>query len=416
MIIKEINSNIFDEYAKNHFLANEFQLSNYGEIKKNLKYEILYIGAYENGALVGAGLILSKLIAPTVRYGYVPRGFLIDYYDKDLFTKFTKALKSYFLLKNFAFIKMNPGIIYSIINSEKKTKEINSLNKNLVAFLGTLGFQKLKSSPYFDSILPIYNPIVDLNTFDFESLSDKDKNDIKETEYLGLKAKISDENDIKYFYEFIKDKKNNTVNYYEEYYKSYKKDNLIDLIIIELDHTVYLKLLQEAYEIEENNNEVLNKKYIEDHNNMELYNAKMLSDKNLNDIKNEIIAITKIIKEKSKSIVAGALITKFKNKVSIVINGHDKNFANLNSKLYLFYYIINYYKNLGYEYLDLNGITVDFNEGNPYKTLNEFKLKFNPTIYEYIGEFDLIINSAFYQMLWSSGKLNKEFQKERVSN
>lgn len=415
MTIKEINSATFDEFAKNHFLANEFQLSNYGEIKKNLKYEILYIGAFDNNVLVGAGLVLAKLIAPTVRYGYVPRGFLIDYYNKNLFMKFTKALKSYFLLKNFAFIKIDPTIIYSIINPGKRSREINGTNKNLVAFLGTLGFQKLKSTPYFDSMKPIYNPIVDLTTFDFESLNEIDKSDIKEVEYLGVNARIGDMNDIKNIYEFFKLKSNKTLNYYEEYYKSYKKD-LIDLVLIELDHTVYLKLIQEAYELEENNNEVLNKKYINDPSNMDLYNAKMISDKNLNDIKNEIISLTKIIKEKSKSIVAGALVTKFKNKVSIVINGHDKNFTSLNSKLYLFYYIITYYKSLGYEYVDLNGITADFNESNPYKALNDFKLKFNPIIYEYIGEFDLIINSAFYQMLWSSGKLNKEFQKERILN
>ena len=50
---------------------------------------------------------------------------------------------------------------------------------------------------------------------------------------------------------------------------------------------------------------------------------------------------------------------------------------------------------------------------NPYKDVNEFKLKFNPTTFEYIGEFDLIVNKPFHQLLWSTGKIQKEFFKPK---
>ena len=61
----------------------------------------------------------------------------------------------------------------------------------------------------------------------------------------------------------------------------------------------------------------------------------------------------------------------------------------------------------------MNGITGDFSERNPYYGLNKFKESFNPSIYEYIGEFDLIVNKALYQYLLSSNKLAKEFDRSQ---
>ena len=76
--------------------------------------------------------------------------------------------------------------------------------------------------------------------------------------------------------------------------------------------------------------------------------------------------------------------------------------------------MIEKYKNDGYKFFDLNGITGDFSDKNPYKGLNDFKLQFKPRVYEYIGEFDLVINKTIYQLLLSSNKLSKEFQRTDI--
>ena len=80
------------------------------------------------------------------------------------------------------------------------------------------------------------------------------------------------------------------------------------------------------------------------------------------------------------------------------------------------YSIMNYYKNENLSFLDLNGITGDFTKNNPYKGLNDFKLSWNPKVFEYIGEFDLIINQTKYSLLWSSNKLQKEFEKKGLKS
>jgi lipid II:glycine glycyltransferase (peptidoglycan interpeptide bridge formation enzyme) len=80
----------------------------------------------------------------------------------------------------------------------------------------------------------------------------------------------------------------------------------------------------------------------------------------------------------------------------------------------MYYKIIETYKKAGYLYFDMYGITGDYSDTNPYKNLNKFKLKFKPKVFEYIGEFDLIVNKPFHQLLWSTNQIQKEFYKPAI--
>ena len=136
----------------------------------------------------------------------------------------------------------------------------------------------------------------------------------------------------------------------------------------------------------------------------------MASDTLLVLLKNEIIKATENLQKHNDIIVAGALVVKFKNRAHVVMSTYLKEFSYLNANYYLYNQIIEYYKN-DFEYLDIGGISGDFKKENPYRGLNRFKIGFNSHIYEYIGEFDLILNKINYEYLFSSGKLAEEFNK-----
>ncbi len=59
----------------------------------------------------------------------------------------------------------------------------------------------------------------------------------------------------------------------------------------------------------------------------------------------------------------------------------------------------------------MNGVTGNFTEKSAYYGLNQFKLKFNPTIYEFIGEFDLVCNDFTFQKLIKTSFIEDEFAK-----
>jgi lipid II:glycine glycyltransferase (peptidoglycan interpeptide bridge formation enzyme) len=213
-------------------------------------------------------------------------------------------------------------------------------------------------------------------------------------------------------YEFIKEKSNKTLDYYEDLYKVFNKDEMIDLILLEIDYYKYLGIYKKKYEELTIENEKINYQFSRNPLSNDLYTEKVKSDKKISELEEKINLVTQRLKTGAKKeIIGGALIIKDKNtsKINLVISGIDSKFPNLNYKYFLYYSIANYYKKLNYSFFDLNGISGNFTENNPYKKLNDFKLSFNPDVYEYIGEFDLVINNRYYNILWNSGKLKKEF-------
>lgn len=417
MIIEEINGNEFNKFAKNHILKNYYQTEEYGELMKHSDFSVMYIGAYYNHELVAASLILYKSIAPSIKYGYAPRGFLLDFYDNSLLVNFTKKIKEFFLLKGFAFIKINPEITYSTIDFDSKSKTINTTNKELIHKLKELGYDKLRDNIYFESLLPKYTPVIFLPNYSFSKLDPNMIEEMKLTEQKGVKLISGNEEDIKTFYEFVSNKTSKTEVYYKYFFKNFKKSDMVDLLLLQVNYEAYVKYLQRQLVYEQEQNENINIEFNINTSNVDVYNRKVESDKKLSKISSDIARLNIKMKENVDSeIIGAAFVVKHEGRITIEITGQNDEFAGIDVKTFLFYKIIDEYKNAGYIYLDMNGITADFTDSNPYKNLNDFKLKFKPTTYEYIGEFDLIINKPFHQLLWSTNKMQKEFYKPSIKN
>ena len=380
-------------------------------------FSVMYIGAYHKDILVAASLILYKTLSANIKYGYAPRGFLVDFYNTDLLKAFTRKVKEFFLRRGFAFIKINPEITYSVIDFDNKSKTINSKNKELIANLKELGYDKLKDNLYFESLLPKYTPVIYLPTYDFNSLDQNMVKNMKESEYKGIRLVSRGEEELEKFYSFVEDKKNKTLTYYKYFYKTFKQSDMVDLLFAEVNYDTYVKYLQKEYIIEQENNDRINIEFNKNPNSADIYKRKTESDRNLDRISNDIAKTNLRMQEnKTKEYLGAAFVVKYEGRVTIIITGNNNDFSSIDVKTFLFYKIIEEYKKAGYLYVDLYGITADFSDTNPYKRLNDFKLKFKPTTYEYIGEFDLIVNKPFHQLLWSTNKIQKEFYKPAIKS
>lgn len=415
MFVGEITSEVFNDFARKHMLRNYFQSIEYGDLMRYSDYKVMYIGLYNNSQLLAASLILHKEIAGKIKYGYAPRGFLVDYYDKKLLKEFTQKIKDFFLLRGFAFIKINPEVTYSILNFKEHTKTINNNSKELLSYLKELGYNKLKDNLYYESVLPKYTPIIYLPDYKIEKLDPKIIEDAELSSKKGIYFVSGTEENIKDFYKFVEHKKNKTETYYKYIYEKFTPSGMVDLILVEVNYNIYTKYLQKEYIYEQNKNEEINKAFNQHPNEEKYYYLKMQSDKKLNDISSTLSLVTSRMGENiQKEFLAGALVIKNEGRATIVITGHNDMYKEFDIKTFLYYKIIEEYKKAGYNYLDMNGITGDFSDTNPYKKSNDFKLKFNPVVYEYIGEFDLVVNKTLHQLLWSTNKIQKEFYKPAI--
>ena len=397
----------FSDFQKNHPLSNFYQTINYAMLMAEVGYDYDLIGMIdENNNIVAASLILIKPIGIKCFYGYAPRGFLIDFSNLELVREFTTKLKEYYYEKNVIFIKVNPNLPIGEIDTNNFIVTYNE-NKNIINILENNDYKKLADNLYFEAQLPRFNAFIDLKNYTSDNLNKNTKNKIKKAIRKGLKFELVDKDKIKEFYNLMKNKKDNNEFYYQDYYTVFSKDDKIDLFLVSIDYNAFLQNSQYIYDEEAAHNNKLNIK-LANNNSEKVINAKMNSDKVLLSYKNDIMEATKGIADNNKVYLAGALVIKHNNMVSIVFSAFDKNYKRFAPNYFLHYNIIKYYQDK-FDYLDLNGVVGNFEVDNPYSGLNRFKLGFNPRIYEFIGEFDLIIEQKSYEILLRNGILAKTF-------
>ena len=412
MQIKELNLKEFENFVDNHPLGSHYQTLNYALLMAENGYDYELIGYVdEYGRIYAASLILIKRIDFLFKYGYAPKGFLIDYFNKKLLKEFTDDLIHYYRKRHFAFIKLNPEIALCELNPKTGDREYNC-NVEIKDNLLDLGYVKLKDNLYFESMIPRYNGIVNLKDFNLKKLEKNTRNKIKRAENKGLNIEIADRSGIDILYDFVKRKRNKDAFYYKDYYNVFSKGSNIDLFLVSLDTNTYLLNSKVSYENELEKNSDINTKLINSQTEKEL-NIKMNSDRKLLSYKNDVLEATRKNNENSKIYIAGALVVKYKNRINIVMSGFDTKYKRFNPNYFLHYKILDFYKKY-YDFADLNGMTGDFSKDNPYLGLNEFKLGFKPKVYEFIGEFDLIVNQTAYHSMLKSGKLAKIFNKTDI--
>lgn len=402
MFIRELSLSEFNSFAQNNIIGNFYQSINYAILKTEEGYDYEFIGLVDNMEIIAAALILYKKVGYTY-YGYSPRGFLIDYSNKLLLERFTTLIKDYYKKRNFSFIKINPEIAIAKLNKKTLNFEYNN-NYNILSNLNECGYKKKNNTMYFDSLLPQFNAIVNISEMDFNKFAKNTKNKIRKGFRKGLVLEKADQDKLNIFINLLENNKNKDIYYYNNLYNVFNKSNDVDYFLIKVNYKEYLINSQNYYNHELTKNNQFNEKMLKN-SHANIINAKMNSDKALLSYKNDIAEASNYLNKNIDTYIAGAIVLKYDNRITILISSFNKELKRYPANYFLYYSILTHYRGQ-YKYADLNGITADFTLNNPYRGLNRFKLGFNPDIYEYIGEFDLIINEATYNHL--NNKLAKK--------
>lgn len=412
MTLRELSLDEFQSFVFQSPLGTHYQTLNYALLMGENGYDYEFIGLVnEYDQIKAASLILFKSIKHHVRYGYAPKGFILDYFNQELLHEFVEALKDYYKKKHVVFIKINPEIAISEIDPSNGVPTYN-WNYEIRDILEDASFIKLKDNLYFESILPRFSAVVSLSNYDISKLQKNSRNKIHRAMDKGLHIELAEKSGIDILQKFISKKRNTHEFYYKDYYNIFHRDDMIDLFLVSIDSQEFLVNSRNLYEQELERNTQFNS-LLEKKNNQKNLNKKMDSDRKLLSYKKDVELATHLNKKKDKIYIAGALVIKYQNRIQILMSGYHTKYKSFDANYFLHHEILEYYKN-DFDYADLNGVTGDFSKNNPYNGLNQFKLGFNPRIYEYIGEYDLPILESKYYKLRSSGELAKIFNKTDI--
>ena len=408
MKIVELTPAQFDEYAKYNQLTNYCQTSKYALVMTECGYSYDYIGYIDDDKTIkAASLILTKRLTGRSRYGYAPKGFLVNYFDKELTKNFINDLRKFYRRQDFVLIKFNPEILIGRTDRAHNFQMGYSGNVTIIDDLKRMNIKRRVELDEFDLLEPKMSAYINLKSYNLNSISREFRKKIRKCETKGLRLTVGQAKDIDILYSMLKGKTKRDINYFRNFYNVFSKDNSIDLVFIQIDYQQYLARSREIYEQEQAKNDVLNLQFLQ---NPKVYSQKINSDKRLQAYKEDVIKATEGLKKNPSAIIAGALVIKHFNRITIFASSYKEEFKKLNPNHYLHHAIFERYKPY-FDYCDMNGVTGNWGQNSKYYGLNHFKLKFYPTIYEFIGEFDLVCNDFTFKKLIKTSFIEDEFAK-----
>lgn len=406
MIIIELNEEQFRSYANFHSNRNYFQTVEFANMYELYGYKKLYVGLVDdNNNLIAASLLLLNKIK-NYKYAYAPRGFLIDYNDMELFKTFTIMLKNYLKRIKVVFVKVDPRFVY-----KKYDKDLNVINDNskMIPFLESLDYVHLGFNTYFESINSRFEVIsTDFGSIKeaYDSLSRNVKRSIIENNKMGISIHEGDASNIDLFYNIIKKKNKNNLVYFKNYFKCFNtQDNKIELYFAKINTETYVNNYRYLVNKETKNNNLINGKMqdINSYKSKNLLDKKILSDHLLQEYNNKLVDAINLYKNYPNGLIVGTCAVIVNNKeVYFLMDGYVPELKEIHTSYSLKWEIIKKYINLGYKVFNLGEITGNFSsENNKYYGLFFSKMGFNSYVYEYPGEFDLVVNKFMYKLYYN---------------
>lgn len=405
-LIENLSKEKYEQFCEEHISQSHFLHSYvWGKFQaKERSIKAHYIG-YEddNKKLVATALLLERKLPLGYCYFYCPRGYIIDYKDKELLRNFTTELKKFAQKKKALFIKIDPDVKLHTLDIEGNIIKDGPNNEDLIPYLKTLGYKHLGFNKNFEKNQPRYTfrlslePTIEEITNNFHPTTKKIIN--KKNPY-NLQLIKNDPKTIDNFFETMTQTAtrenivNHSYDYYKHYYETLHANNMSDLYVVIVD----VDNLKETYQnkitdLEEKIKRMSDEKHKD-------------SEKNDNKKQEFINQLTKAQKEykiiepiKEKTLTLSAILTaKYGDKAWTLHGGNNTLLRELNANYFIYYEIIKDAKKEGYKTIDFFGTTGDPNSENPVYGIHLFKKRLGGEYTEFIGELDLIINKPIYYL------------------
>lgn len=382
MHIIELTELQFKNYSNIHSKKNYHQSVEYAKLKEINGYKRLYLGLIdENDNVHAATLILEKSINNKHKYGYVPSGYLINFYNLELVKTFTMELKNYLKKLNYVYIRINPLINYQVYNSDFILKENNS---GIINELKKLDYQFIPNTTKYKMVI---------NSTDINKTYKNFKRSLRRNINDCLKKGImvfEGNNDDKQEFLNLVDKKER----YEKMMELFNTpDNNFKFYFAKLNPESYINNFRYLLKKEQINNEILNDKMKDPKikKTNKLFMKKMESDRAITKYKNEIMNGTYLLQKYPAGIIisAVAVITNGRE-VTFIKECYTNEFKHIRSVPIIKWEIIKKHMNEGYKIFDFGDVTITKNQIT--------KTGYNGNIIEYSNSFDLVINDMLYKL------------------
>jgi peptidoglycan pentaglycine glycine transferase (the first glycine) len=398
--IEDVNLEEYEQFVSTHTTKSHFMQSrHFGDVSVKKGFTPYYVVVKDNDLIVASAMILEKK-KKGLTYLYIPRGYIMDYSNKDLLEFMTKSVVNFAKKRKAFFVKIDPDI--KLHDLDQDGNILGNDNTSLVNTLIKLGYKHKGFNKNFEGNQPRYTFRLDLT----KSMEEIRSNFHATTRgiigkeipsYINI-FKSNDENDYSKFYALMQETAKRdeitlySLDYYKNFHKILNKKDHSDLYILKVNIDELRKFyLNKLIFVDNEINKIENnpKRNIKKSENL-INDLNSQKDK----INNDMLELDNL--DEKEYYLSSIITTKYNDKVWLIHGGNSNILRKLNANYFLHYKIIEDSKNEGYKKLDFFGATGDLT--SKVSGIHLFKKRFGGEYTEFIGEFDLITNKLLYYL------------------
>ena len=393
MKFQEITEKEYQKFWENHPLKTFLSAPEISKLREKSGWITYFVGVKENKKIIAA----SMLLAHKRHFGkyefYSPRGYLMDFKNKELLTFFTIELKQYIKDNKGYVLRIDPYVIYKQRDIDGNIVEGGEDNSDVVNNLLKLGYKKI-AEENMEQVGWMFSLNLEGKTIEqiYKEMKPNTRNTIRKAEKFGITVNEISYDELDRFQSIMEEtgaRKGfhvRNLSYFQEMYKLFHDKNEIKYFITELDLKAYIeRLTREKSEKEEKLSSLSDAKYNDG------------QKKNLNNeiasINKRIAESNKIRKDTGKDVItlSGSMFMLIQPEVIYLSSGNYEEYMNFNSQYLIQWELIKYGIENGFKKHNFYGIPAHINEHPKDYGIYEFKRGFNGYVEELIGEFALPI-------------------------
>ena len=393
MKFQEITEKEYEKFWEKHPLKTFLSSPKISKLREKNGWTTYYVGVFKEDKLLAATMLLSHKRHFGKYEFYSPRGYLLDFKDKEVLEFFTIEIKKFIKKKNGYILRIDPYVYYKERDIDGNIVENGIDNSDIVDHLLKLGYKKVKTEN-MEQVGWMFSLDLDGKTEEqiLKEMKPNTRNTIRKAEKIGINVKEISYDELERFQSIMEETSkrkgfsNRKLSYYQDMYKLFSKDNEVKFFITELNLKEYIERLKEEKEEKEEKISKLSDAKYNDGTKKNLTNEIESLNKRIKESK-------EIIKEKKTDVItlSGSMFMLIQPEVIYLSSGNYEEFMKFNSQYLIQWELIKYGIKNKFKKHNFYGIPENINTHPKDYGIYEFKRGFNGYVEELIGEYELPI-------------------------
>lgn len=348
----------------------------WAEVKTSWQHDL--VGLYAHGRMIAGALVLRRRLLPGATLLYAPRGFVMNYADAEAVRAFTEGIRRYARKKHAYLVRIDPPLVLSDRHLDAVTERPEG--KEQLEMLVSLGYRHKGFARDFQSYTqPRYYADILLKRPDGTPMTDAELSSSVSRRARKLIGTHASEKGI--FFEF-RTGREAAKEFAEVIRHTEQRKGIL------LRDAAYFERISQAFG--ENCTFVFGK--------MDLHRFRAWVEGRENTANNEAdFAAAEALRQRYGDVVTmcATLCVSVSDTANLLYGGfNDEVFPRYSGAVAMRFALMKHCRDQGLKWMSLMGIHGDLQD-----SLSDFKLKFNPHIIEYAGEFDLPCNRLVYGVM-----------------